>query len=123
MEVEKATVEWGLARADSASAYPIEAPRYRPAPAVDPGPWRLAGDRRLQASASAGGGTLDLPVPIRHVENRTGGTVLYTDLGIFGLDGEGTLTWRLTDAESWVIDGPLVVGTTPFGVAAWRLPY
>ena len=123
MEVENAAVEWGRPRADSANAYPIDAPRYRPAPAVDPGPWRLAGDRRLQASAKAGGGTLDLPVPIRHVENRDEGTVLYTDLGIFGLDGEGTLTWRLTDAESWVIDGPLLVGTTPFGVAAWRLPY
>ena len=123
MESENAAIEWGLAPADSAGAYPIEAPRTRPAPAVDPGPWRLAGDRRLQASAAAGGGTLELPLPIRHVENRAAGTVLYTDLGLFGLDAGGTLTWRLTDPESWVIDGPLLVGTSPFGVAAWRLPY
>jgi len=121
--MESGDVEWGLTLADSASGYPIEAPRTRPAPAVDPGPWRQAGDRRLQASAKVGGGTLELPVPIRHVENRASGTVLYTDLGLFGLDAEGAITWRLTDPESWVIDGALLVGSTPFGVSAWRLPY
>jgi hypothetical protein len=121
--MEQGEVEWGLPLADSAGAYAIEAPRARPRPAVDPGPWRQAGDRRLQASAKVGGGSLELPVPIQHVENRSAGTVLYTELGLFGLDEEGTITWRLTDPESWVVDGPLLVGTTPFGVSAWRLPY
>lgn len=121
--MEKGTVEWGGRLSDSAGVYPTETPRFRPVPAVDPGPWRLAGDRRLQASAKVGGGTLELPVPVRHAENRENGTVLYTDIGLLGIDEKGSIEWRLTDVESWVVNGALLVGVTPFGVSAWRLPY
>jgi hypothetical protein len=81
------------------------------------------GSGRLQASANAGGGTKLLPVTIQRVENREGGTVVYTDLGMLGLDEDGEIAWRLTDVVDWVLCDELIVGATPFGMAGWRLPW
>jgi hypothetical protein len=120
---ETGEIEWSSAPADSAAVVTVERVQMRARPAVDPGPWRAMGSGRLQAAANAGGGTKHLPVSIKYVENRDGGTVVYTELGLLGLDEDGEITWRLTDLVDWVLCDDLIVGATPFGLAGWRLPW
>ncbi len=121
--LETGAVTWVDAPSDSADVYAIQRPRRGPRPAVDPGPWRVVGASTLQGSAKANGKVVELPVAVRDVENRDSGTVVHTDLGLIGLDAEGTITWRLTDPLDWVLVEDRIVGTTPFGVHGWRLPY
>lgn len=121
--LETGEIEWSDAPSDSSAVYPVEAPRRGPVPAVDPGPWRVVGAATLQGNAKIGGKKIDLPIPIRDVENRDSGTVVHTDLGLLGIDRNGDIAWRLTDPLEWVVVADRIVGTTPFGVHGWRLPY
>lgn len=99
------------------------APASAPAPAaVEPGPWRIAGSaiEKLGPDGKVVARTT-LPLPPRVVARAGSGAVVQTALGLFGLDADGKLSWKLPDAGAWVVTrGYLLVGTSS-GVAGFRL--
>ena len=94
-----------------------------PKPAVDPGPFRVVGEGRLAARSEAGTVTVTLGLPVQRVLNGRNATAVVTPLGIVGVGRDGTLLWRMTEARQWVFTGDFVVGTSPWGVHGYRLPY
>lgn len=120
--LEGAEVTWAEVSADSTELLPIPAPLPSP-PSVDPGPWRISGEGELSARTKTGTARVDLGVAIERVFNGRLSSVAVTPIGLVGMGHDGTIAWRLTEIDRWIWTGEFVVGTSPFGVHGYRLPY
>ena len=65
----------------------------------------------------------DLGVTIERVLNGRLSSVAVTPVGLVGMGHDGAIAWRLTEIERWIWTGEFVVGTSPFGVHGYRLPF
>lgn len=120
--LENGEVSWADVAADSTEVLPIP-PSLPPPPAVDPGPWRITGDGELTARTGKGTATLSLGVPIQRVLNGRLASVAVTPVGLVGVGRDGKIAWKLTELDQWVWTGDFIVGSSPFGVHGFRLPY
>ena len=116
------SVEWTDALSSGEALLPVP-DALPPKPSVDPGPWRVVGEGRLAARSETGPLSVSLGLPVQRVLNGRNATAVVTPLGIVGVGRDGTLLWRMTEARQWVFTGDFVVGTTPWGIQGYRLPY
>ncbi len=120
--LEGSEVTWADVAADSTALLPVPAP-LPTAPSVDPGPWRISGEGQLSAHTKTGTATVDLGVTIERVLNGRLSSVAVTPVGLVGMGHDGTIAWRLTEIDRWIWTDEFVVGTSPFGIHGYRLPF
>ena len=120
--LEGRQVEWAEQRSDTTELLPIPPP-LPPRSESDSGPWRIVGDGRIGGRTKDGNVTIDLGVAIERVYNGRIASVVVTPVGLVGVGPDGSLRWRLTEVDQWVWTDAFVVGTSPWGIQGYRLPY
>ena len=65
---------------------------------------------------------VSLPVPAVSTWPIEGGAIVETTFGLVGIDAGGSIRWRLTDVNDWVVSGDWLIAATPWGVRGHRIP-
>ncbi len=120
--LEDHSIEWMEALSPDEQLLPIP-DALPPRPETNRGPWRIVGEGRVGARSDQGERVVDLGLPISRLINGRLMSVLVTPVGLVGIDGAGKLAWRLTEVDRWVWTEDFVVGSSPWGVQGYRLPF
>ena len=63
-----------------------------------------------------------LPVPAIRAVPIEGGAIIQTDFGLVGIDTGGSIRWRLTEVNDFVVTRRWLITATPWGIQGQRIP-